>query len=138
MAISEEEDTIYPPTIAEIATAQRNNSKYKKYFRSVKDPKRDKRITVKVFDETDVLVYGEKRLVIPDKQIQANIFKWYHHYLQYPGETRLEEIIKAIMYWPGMLPTIRAYVKTYKRYQKGKQRKRKYSELPPKLAKTVP
>ena len=67
--IRDEEDTIYPPTISEIATDQRKNSKYKKYFRSVKDPKRDKRITVKVVDETDVLIFGEKRLVIPDKQM---------------------------------------------------------------------
>ena len=96
--ISEEEDAIYPPTIAEIATAQRKNSKYKKYFRSVKDPKRDKRITVKVFDETDVLIFDEKLLVIPDVQMQTNIVKWYHHYLQHPGETRLEETLKATMH----------------------------------------
>ena len=127
-----------PPTIAEIATAQQKNSKHKKYFRSVKDPKRDKRITVKVFDETDVLVFGKKCLVIPDKQMQTNIATWYHHYLQYPGETRLEETIKATMYWPGMLPTIRSHVKTCERCQKGKKRKRKYFDLPPKLAETVP
>ena len=69
--ISEEEDTIYPPTIAEIATAQRKSSKYKKYFRSVKDPKREKRTTVKVIDKTDVLIFGKKRLVIPDLHLRV-------------------------------------------------------------------
>ena len=64
-------------------------------------------ITVKVFDKTDVLVYGEKRLVIPNKQMQTNIVAWYHHYLQHPGETRLEETIKATMYWPGMMVSSR-------------------------------
>ena len=78
--ISEEEDAIYPPTTTEISTAQRNSSKYKQYFRSVKDPKRDKRITLKVYDETDVLVFDDKRLVIPNKQMQTNIVTWYHHY----------------------------------------------------------
>ena len=70
--------------------------------------------------------------------MQTDIVKWYHHYLQHPGETRLEETLKATMYWPGMLPTIRRFVKTCERCQKGKRRKRKYSELPPKLAVAVP
>ena len=48
-------------------------------------------IEVKVIDETDVLIFGEKRLFIPEKQMQTNIVRWYHHYLQHPGET----------YWPG-------------------------------------
>ena len=135
--ISDGEDAIYPPTITEIATAQRNSSKYKKYFRSVKGPKRDKRITLKVYDETDVLVFDDKRLVIPSEKMQTNIVTWYHHYLQHPGKTRLEETIKATMYWKGMLPTIRAHVKTCERCQKGKKRKRKYSELPPKIAETT-
>ena len=108
--ISDEEDAIYPPTIAEIATAQRNSSKYKKYFRSVKYPTRDKRRTLKVYDETDVLVFDDKRLVIPSEKMQTNIVTWYHHYLQHPGETRLKETTKATMYWKGMLPTIRAHV----------------------------
>ncbi|MCP4746749.1 MAG: hypothetical protein GY874_11510, partial [Desulfobacteraceae bacterium] len=66
--ISEEEDDIYPPTIAEIARAHRKDRKYKMYFRSVLDPKRDKKITVKVMDTVEVLVFDKKRLVIPGRK----------------------------------------------------------------------
>jgi hypothetical protein len=37
--------------------------------------------------------------------------KVYHHYLQHPGHSRLEETIRSVMYWKGMHNTIRKYVK---------------------------
>ena len=70
--------------------------------------------------------------------MQSDSIQWYHHYLQHPGETRLELTLKRIMYWPGMTVQIRRYVKTCERCQKGKRRKRKYGKLPPKIAETVP
>ncbi len=42
---------------------------------------------------------------------------WYHHYLQHPGHTRLEETMKAAIYWKGM---------------------RKYGHLPPKIVISTP
>jgi hypothetical protein len=41
------------------------------------------------------------RLVIP-KKLQHRAVAWYHHYLQYPCHTRLEETFKKEMYWTGM------------------------------------
>ena len=139
-AINREEDIneIYPPTIAEIARAQRKSRVYRHYFKSRLDKKRDKNISIKVIDTTDVLVHSHKRLVIPNLKMQSDIIQWYHHYLQHPGETRLELTLKEIMYWPGMTVQIRRYVKTCERCQKGKRRKRKYGKLPPKIAETVP
>ena len=40
----------------------------------------------------------EERLVIP-KKLQFRAVAWYHHYLQHPGHTRLEETLKQAMYW---------------------------------------
>jgi hypothetical protein len=40
-------------------------------------------------------------LVIP-KPLQVHAVKWYHHYLQHPGHTRLKETMNAVMYWKGM------------------------------------
>ena len=135
-----DEDEIYPPTIAEIARSQRKSRVHKHYFRSVRDPKLklDKNIKLKVYDETDVLVYENKRLVIPNVKMRSDIINWYHHYLQHPGENRLEETIVSVMYWPGMRAQIRRHVKSCERCQKGKRRKRKYGKLPPKIATTVP
>ena len=46
------------------------------------------------------------------KSLQHRAVAWYHHYLQHPGHTRLEETLKAAMYWTGMHHTIRKYVNT--------------------------
>ncbi|MCP4747195.1 MAG: hypothetical protein GY874_13800 [Desulfobacteraceae bacterium] len=110
--ISEEEDDTYPPTIAEIARAQRKDRKYKKHFRSILDLKRDKKNTVKVIDTVEVLLYKKNRLIILKRKMQSDIVRWCHHYLQYPGETRMEATLKAVMYCPGMTVTIQAYIKT--------------------------
>ena len=56
---------------------------------------------------TEVLIFGDKHLVIPDRKMQSDIGWWYHHYLQHPGKTRLKETLKSTMYWPGMLPIMR-------------------------------
>jgi hypothetical protein len=41
------------------------------------------------------------KLVIPN-DLQHRAISWYHHYLQHPGSTRLEETIRASMYWKGI------------------------------------
>ena len=135
---TEEEDDIYPPTITEISITQRKNRVYKPYFSNKPFKKKDKKISLKLIDDTDVLVYQDTRLVIPGNAMQNRIITWYHHYLQHPGENRLEETLTAVMYWPGMRTMVRKYVKSCERCQKGKRRKRKYGKIPPKIAQTIP
>ena len=55
------------------------------------------KISLKVIDDVEILVYNENKLVIPSK-LQSNIIQWYHHYLQHPGHTRLEETLSAALY----------------------------------------
>ena len=76
-------------------------------------------------------------MVIP-KVLQHRAVSWYHHYLQYPGHTRLEETLHAAMYWKGMQNTIRSHVKNCLTYQVNKQQKHKYGKLPAKLVITNP
>ena len=45
------------------------------------------------------------KLVIP-KSLQNQVVQWYHHYLQHPGKSCLEETIKAAMKWKSMCTTI--------------------------------
>ena len=127
-----------PPTVAEIASEQRNSKLYKKYFKDKPFKNRDKKISLKVIDDEDILVYENNRMVIPGSLMQTRIMTWYHHYLQHPGENRLEETLTAVMYWPGMRYRIQKHVKTCDRCQKGKRRKRKYGKIPAKIAETVP
>ena len=77
------------------------------------------------------------KLVIPNT-LQYKAVAWYHHYLQHPGHTRLEETLKAEMYWPGMRNRVRNYVKICKSCQVNKRKKQKYGKLPTKQVITTP
>jgi len=135
-----EEEDIYPPTIAEIAVEQRKSRLYKHYFKAVRGKKKkwDKNLSVKMIEDTQILVYKDSRLVIPNAELQHRIVTWYHHYLQHPGEKRLENTLTPVMYWRGMTAQIRKYVKSCDRCQKGKRRRQKYGHLPSKIAETRP
>ena len=138
----QDESEIYPVTVLKIAQAQRKDKAYKAYFKRVTDADKDSldsRFTVKVIDDEQVLVFEDKRLVIPSKKMQSRIIQWYHHYLQHPGQNRLEETLCAVMYWRGMRAQVRQHVKTCDRCQKGKpKQRRKYGHLPPKIAEVTP
>jgi hypothetical protein len=64
--------------------------------------------------------------------------RWYHHYLQHPGHSRLEETMRSVMYWKGIHTAIRRYVKTCQSCQVNKRHSQKYGHLPPKLVMTTP
>ena len=77
------------------------------------------------------------QLVIP-KPLQVHAVKWYHHYLQHPGHTRLKETMNAAMYWKGMRTTIWSLTKSCKSCQIDKRGSQKYGHLPPKTVYTIP
>jgi hypothetical protein len=76
-------------------------------------------------------------MIIP-KPLQRCAVLWYHHYLQHPGHTQLEETVKATMYWKGMRTSIGSLTKSCRACQVKKKRKLKYGHLPPKTIITVP
>ena len=124
-----EEEAIFPLTVSEIAESQSKDKGMNKLAKKEK-------YTFQLVENTKVLCKDGK-LVIPN-DLQHRAISWYHHYLQHPGSTRLEETILASMYWKGMRPTIRSYVKKCKTCQINKRRQRKYGKLPAKLAITTP
>ena len=87
----------------------------------------------------------EGRLVIP-KPMQRRATIWYHHYLQHPGHTHLEETMKAAIYWKGMRVTIQSITKSCKTCmtkscktcQVNKKRSLKYGHLPSKIVICIP
>ena len=83
------------------------------------------------------MLYKDGRLVIP-KSLQHRAVSWYHHYLQYPGNTCLEETLKAVMYWTNMRTTVRSYVKNCKSCQINKKQSKQYGKLPTKFVITTP
>jgi hypothetical protein len=48
--------------------------------------------------ENESCICNKGRLAIP-KPLQRRATIWYHHYLQHPGHTRLEETMKSAIYW---------------------------------------
>ena len=132
----EDNQRVYPLTVAEIAEEQRTDRALKDYFNpGCTQAQSD--FQVRVIDDSEVLVKNGHRLVIPSS-LQQRAVAWYHHYLQHPGHTRLEETLKATMYWKSMRTSIRKHVKTCARCQKSKSRKQQYGLLPTKAAETIP
>jgi hypothetical protein len=104
-----EEDEIYPLTTIEIAGAQRKDQELKVHFkRKAGMPKKD--MCLQLIEATKVLCKNGK-LIIP-ASLQHRAVAWYHHYLQHPGHSHLEETMRSVMYWKGMRTTIWRYVKS--------------------------
>ncbi len=97
-ANSSEEEEIYPLTAQEIANAQRIDATIKHCFKS--NHVFDKDFDIKLVDDT-LVVRKNNKMVIP-KPLQRSAVLWFHHYLQHPGHTYLEETMQAMMYWKGI------------------------------------
>jgi hypothetical protein len=88
-----EDDVIYPLTVKEIAEAQEadpNIYKLTKYLQ----------YTRQLVENTQVLCKGTA-MVLPTA-LRHRAISWYHHYLQHPGATRLNETLCTVMYWKGV------------------------------------
>ena len=88
--------------------------------------------------ENESCICNKGRLAIP-KPLQWRATIWYHHYLQHPGHTRLEETMKsAILYWKWMRNTIRFITKSCKSCQVNKKRTWKNRNIPSKIVISTP
>ena len=127
-----DEDKIYPLTTAEIAAARRADASLKHLFK--RNAVIHHGLEIKLIENT-TCVCKDGQLVIP-KPLQVRAVKWYHHYLQHLGHTRLKEMIA--MYWEGMRTTIRSLTKFCRSCQINKRQSQKYGHLPPKTVYTIP
>ncbi len=127
-------EEIFPLTTPEIAEAQKADSKLKHCFK--RNTVLDKGLDVRLLDNT-YIVCKHGRMIIP-KPLQRRAVLWYHHYLQHPGHTRLEETMNATMYWKGMRTSIRLITKLCRSCQVNKKQKLKYGHPPSKIVITIP
>ncbi len=121
-----EEDEIYPLTTIEIAEAQCKDKEIKVYFKK-NAPKPKKDVYLQLVEDTKVLCKNDK-LIIPTS-LRHMAVAWYHHYLQHPGHSRLEETMRFVMYWKGMRTTIWRYVKSCRSCQVDKRHSLKYGQM---------
>ncbi len=97
-------------------------------------PKKD--MHLQLIEDTKVLCKNGK-LIIP-ASLWHRAVAWYHHYLQHPGCSRLEETMRSVMYWKGMCITIWRYIKSCRSCQVNKGHSLRYGHVPPKLVITTP
>jgi len=129
-----EEDEIHPLTVKEIVEAQQADTTLKHFFKG--NAVLDRGLELQLIENTSCIC-NKGRLVIP-KPLQRSATMWYHHYLQHPGHTRLEETMKSAIYWKGMRNTIRSITKSCKSCQMNKKPTRKYGHLPSKIVISTP
>jgi hypothetical protein len=129
-----DKDKIYPLATEEIAEAQQADTSLKHLFKH--NAVIDQGLEIKLIENT-TCVCKDDRLVIP-KPLQVPAVKWYHHYLQHPGHTHLEEMMNAAMYWKGMHTTVCSLTKSCRSCQINERQSRKYGHLPPKTVITNP
>ncbi len=88
-----EDSEIYPLTITEIVDTQQADNKLKEFFKP--NTTLDKGLELR-FIEGQKWICNKGRLVIP-KPLQRRATMWYHHYLQHPGHTCLEETMDTVI-----------------------------------------
>ena len=125
------EDEIYPLLVKETGEALYADSKLKHLFKS--NAVLDKGLELQLLIKNKSCICNKGRLVIL-KPLQWCAVMWYHHYLQHPGLTCIEETMKAAIYWKGMRTTIRSITKSCKTCQVNKKRTQKYGHLPSKIS----
>jgi hypothetical protein len=101
-ANQEDEEAIYPLTTSEIAEAQKHDIELNTM--TDKDA-----YTTQLVENTKVLCKNGE-MIIPIS-LQQRAVAWYHHYLQHPGNTCLEETHCLSMYWKGLQKTVQSHVK---------------------------
>jgi hypothetical protein len=110
----EEEEEVYPLTLTEIADAHCKDQELKAYLKkNAIMPQKD--IGLHLIEDMKVLCKNEKAMI--PTSLWHRAVSWYHHYLQHPGNSRLEETMRSMMYWKGMCTTIRKYVKSCRSWQ---------------------
>ncbi len=116
-ANSSDEEKIYPLTVKKIAKAQKLN----RLFKATALKEKYEKTLIK---NTSVFCKNGK-LLIP-RSLQQRAVSWYHPYLQHQRNTRLEETLKAAMYWKQMRSTVRSYIKNCYSCQVNKRCSQKY------------
>jgi hypothetical protein len=117
-----DKDEIYPLKTEEIAEAHRADASLKHLFKC--NAIIDQGLEIILIENT-ACVCKDGWLVIP-KTLQVRAVKWYHHYLQHPGHTCLEETMNAAMYWKRICTTIWSLTKSCRSCQINKRQSQKY------------
>jgi hypothetical protein len=97
----------------------------------------NKHYSRQTFHGGEQLVCYDGKIFVPPP-LRKNVVSWYHDYLCHPGETRTEETIRQHLWWPNLRGDVRDHVAKCTACQRGKKKRLKYGQLPPKEAEYRP
>ena len=105
----EKQEVIYPPTISEIVDAQQADKNLRTYFKRG-GTSNENRYKLSVVEDTKVITENGKIMI--QFCLRKDIVAWYHHSLQHPVTTRLEETLRATMTWGSLCKDIRRHTES--------------------------
>jgi hypothetical protein len=126
MNFDEMESEEFPMSPEIIAREQKKESQLKELIKLL-----DK-FSERIIERSTVITF-EKKIHIP-QSLRKRIVWWNHTYLQHSGITRMEVNLMKNLNWPSIKMGVNAAVKNYHECQIGKKVRKKYGELPEKLA----
>jgi hypothetical protein len=86
----------------------------------------------RLIERSTVITYDNMIYIPPS--LRKRIVWWYHTYLQYPRITCMSATMRHNLTWPNLRKDVEAAVKNCYEYQIGKKVRKKYGDLPEKLA----
>jgi hypothetical protein len=79
------------------------------------------------------VITSDNKIYIPIS-LRKRIVWWYHMYLQHPGIKRMEATLRQNLTWTNPRKDVEAAVKNCHKCQIGQKVRKKYGDLPEKLA----
>jgi hypothetical protein len=126
MNVDEMESEELPMSPEIIAREQKKDTHLKEVM------KKSDKFSERIAERSTVITYHNK-IYIPIS-LRKRIVRWYHTYLQHPGITRMEATLRQHLTWPNLIKDVEAAVKNCHECQIGKKVRKKYGDLPEKLA----
>jgi hypothetical protein len=90
------------------------------------------KLSERLVEISTVITYDNKIYIT--LSLRKRIVWWYTTYLQHPGIRRMEATLIQNLTWPNLRKDVEASVKNFHECQIGKKVRKKYGELPEKLA----
>jgi hypothetical protein len=94
--------------------------------------KKSDKFSERTVERSTVITY-ENKIYMPIS-LRKRIVRRYHTYLQHPGITRMEATLRQNLTWPNLIKDVEAAVNNCHECQIGKKVRKKYGDLPEKLA----
>jgi hypothetical protein len=126
MNVDEMESEEFPMSPEIIAREQKKDTHLEEVMN-----KSDK-LSERIVERSTVITYDNK-IYIP-RSLRKRIVWWYHTYLQHPGITRMEATLRQNLTWPNLRKDVEAAVRNCHECKIGKKVRKKYGDLPEKLA----